>query len=47
MLVKAGKISEDQLAQALEVQRESKEKLGEVLIRMGALSTEEELSEFI
>lgn len=46
-MVKAGKISEDQLAQALEVQRESKEKLGEVLIRMGALSTEEELSEFI
>jgi type IV pilus assembly protein PilB len=47
MLVKAGKISEDQLAQALEVQRESKEKLGEVLIRMGALTSEEELSEFI
>jgi type IV pilus assembly protein PilB len=47
MLVKAGKISEEQLVQALELQKESKEKLGEVLIRQGALSSEEELSEFI
>ncbi len=47
MLVKAGKISEEQLAQALQSQKESKEKLGDALIRMGALSNEEELSEFI
>jgi type IV pilus assembly protein PilB len=47
MLVKAGKISEDQLAQALEVQKDSKEKLGDILIQMGAISSEEVLSEFI
>ncbi|NIN01017.1 MAG: type IV-A pilus assembly ATPase PilB [candidate division Zixibacteria bacterium] len=47
MLVKAGKISEEQLAQALESQKQSKEKLGDALIRTGALSGEEELSEFI
>ncbi|MGB7062271.1 MAG: type IV-A pilus assembly ATPase PilB [Candidatus Zixiibacteriota bacterium] len=47
MLVKAGKISQDQLAQALDLQRETKEKLGEVLIRMGAVSDEEELSTFV
>jgi type IV pilus assembly protein PilB len=47
MLVKAGKISEDQLAQALEVQNDSKEKLGDILIEMGAISSEEVLSEFI
>ena len=47
MLVKAGKISEEQLTQALELQRESKEKLGDVLVKMGALSDEAELSEFI
>ena len=47
MLVKAGKISEEQLTQALELQRESKEKLGDVLVKMGALLDEAELSEFI
>jgi type IV pilus assembly protein PilB len=47
MLVKAGKISQEQLAQALDQQRETKEKLGEVLIRMGAISDEEELSTFV
>ena len=47
MLVKAGKISEEQLAQALDLQRESKEKLGDILVETGALSSEEELSEFI
>ncbi|MGB2768164.1 MAG: type IV-A pilus assembly ATPase PilB [Candidatus Zixiibacteriota bacterium] len=47
MLVKAGKISQDQLAHALDLQRETKEKLGEVLIRTGAVSDEEELSTFV
>ena len=47
MLVKAGKISEEQLAQALDLQKKSDEKLGNILIRMGIISTEDELSEFI
>ena len=47
MLVKAGKISEEQLARALELQKESNEKIGDILIKTGALSSEEELSEFI
>ena len=47
MLVKAGRISQEQLGQALDQQRETKEKLGEVLIRIGAISDEEELSTFV
>jgi len=47
MLVRAGKISEEQLARALELQKESNEKIGDILIKTGALSSEEELSEFI
>ncbi|MGB8656382.1 MAG: type IV-A pilus assembly ATPase PilB [Candidatus Zixiibacteriota bacterium] len=47
MLVKAGKISEEQLAQALDLQKRNEEKLGDILIKMGALSSEEELSEFV
>jgi type IV pilus assembly protein PilB len=47
MLVKAGKISQEQLAKALDQQRETKEKLGEALIRIGAISDEEELSTFV
>ena len=47
MLVKAGKISEEQLTRALELQKGGKEKLGDVLVKMGALSDEAELSEFI
>ncbi len=47
MLVKTGRITEKQLAQALELQKKSKEKLGEILVNMGALSSEDELSEFI
>ena len=47
MLVKAGRISQGQLAQALDQQRETKEKLGEVLVRIGAISDEEELSTFV
>jgi type IV pilus assembly protein PilB len=47
MLVKTGRISEEQLAQALELQKGGEEKLGDILVETGALSSEEELSEFI
>ncbi len=47
MLVKAGKITDDQLTKALELQKKSDEKLGPVLVQMGAISDEDELSEFI
>ena len=47
MLVKAGKISEEQLARALDLQKRSDEKLGNILIRMGIIANEDELSEFI
>jgi type IV pilus assembly protein PilB len=47
MLVKAGKITDEQLAQALELQKKGDEKLGQVLVQMGAISDEDELSEFI
>ncbi len=46
MLVKAGKITEDQLARALDIQKESSEHLGDILIRTGALRSDDELSEF-
>jgi type IV pilus assembly protein PilB len=47
MLVKAGKLSEEQLARALDLQKRSDEKLGNILIRMGIIANEDELSEFI
>jgi type IV pilus assembly protein PilB len=47
MLVKAGKMSEEQLARALDLQKRSDEKLGNILIRMGIIANEDELSEFI
>ena len=47
MLVKAGKISEDQLKKALEVQETSAGKLGEILVRIGAVPDENIISEFI
>jgi type IV pilus assembly protein PilB len=47
MLVKAGKVTDEQLAKALELQKKSDEKLEQVLIRMGAITDEDELSEFI
>lgn len=43
LLVQKGYITDDQLTQALEEQREKKGKLGEVLIEMG-LVTEEQFS---
>jgi type IV pilus assembly protein PilB len=47
MLVQAGKITDEQLAKALEAQKRGDEKLGQVLIRMGAIADEDELSEFV
>ncbi len=47
MLVKAGKITEDQLHKALEVQENSAGKLGEILVKIGAVTDENVISEFI
>ncbi len=47
MLVKAGKITEDQLHKALEVQENSAGKLGEILVKIGAVPDENVISEFI
>jgi type IV pilus assembly protein PilB len=47
MLVQAGKITNEQLAKALEAQKRGDEKLGQVLVRMGAIADEDELSEFV
>jgi type IV pilus assembly protein PilB len=47
MLVKAGKITEDQLQKALELQENSAGKLGEILVRIGAVPDENVISEFI
>lgn len=47
MLVQAGKITDEQLAKALEAQKRGDEKLGQVLVRMGAIADEDELSEFV
>jgi type IV pilus assembly protein PilB len=47
MLVKAGKITQDQLEKALEIKEKSKEVFGQALIEAGAIKSEEELSDFI
>ncbi|MEE9441203.1 MAG: type IV-A pilus assembly ATPase PilB [candidate division Zixibacteria bacterium] len=47
MLVKAGKISEDQLEKALAMKEQNKEHFGEALVKVGAIGSEEELSDFI
>jgi len=47
MLLKAGKISEGQLTKALELHGDGKGKLDEILIRMGVVGDEDELSTFI
>ncbi|MCK5124967.1 MAG: type IV-A pilus assembly ATPase PilB [candidate division Zixibacteria bacterium] len=47
MLVKAGKITEDQLKQALDLKSENKDHFGEALVKVGAIQSEEELSDFI
>jgi len=47
MLVKAGKITPDQLERALTIKDERKTKFDEALVEIGAISSEEELSDFI
>jgi type IV pilus assembly protein PilB len=47
MLVKAGKITDEQLHQALEMQKRGDGKLGEILVRLGAVPDENVISEFI
>jgi type IV pilus assembly protein PilB len=47
MLVKAGKITEEQLHQALEMQKNGAGKLGEILVKLGAVPDENVISEFI
>ena len=47
LLVKAGKITQQQLAKALELQKQTNGKLGQVLVQMGAVPDENEISEFV
>ena len=47
ILVKAGKITDEQFAKALELQKKSDEKLGEILVQMGAIGDEDEFSAFV
>lgn len=47
VLVKAGKITEEQLHKALELQKSNSGKLGEILVKIGAVSDENVISEFI
>ncbi|MDH4222798.1 MAG: type IV-A pilus assembly ATPase PilB [candidate division Zixibacteria bacterium] len=47
MLVKAGKISREQLEKALKLEKKGESKLGQILVKIGAIQDEDELSEFI
>jgi type IV pilus assembly protein PilB len=47
MLLKAGKITEDQLETALEIQKKGQGKLNEILVRIGAVADEDEISSFV
>jgi len=47
MLVQAGRITADQLEDALRQQRESGEKFVDILVRMHAITDEDELTHFI
>lgn len=47
MLVKAGKITEEQLHQALGMQKDGAGKLGDILVKIGAVQDENVISEFI
>ena len=47
MLVQAGKITEDQLSKALEIQKNSNGKLGDILVKIGAVEDENIISEFV
>ncbi len=47
ILVKAGKITQDQANQALERSKQSKDKFPKVLVEMGAVTSEDEVTSFI
>ncbi len=47
MLVKAGKITEEQLHKALQAQKNGDGKLGEILVKIGAVADQNVISEFI
>jgi type IV pilus assembly protein PilB len=47
MLVKAGKITQNELDQALEKQKKTSGKLSDILIELGAIADEEELFQFV
>ena len=47
MLVKAGKITQEQLDKALAIKEKRKDVFGQALIEVGAITSEEELSDFI
>ncbi len=47
MLLKAGRITESQLHQALELHKKGQGKLDEILVRIGAVADEDEISTFI
>jgi len=47
ILVKAGKINQDQANEAVDQVKQTKQKLATVLVQIGALSSEQEFSEFI
>lgn len=47
ILVKAGKITQKELNQALEIQKKTNGKLSNILIEIGAVADEEELFEFV
>lgn len=47
MLVSAGKITREQLKKALELQKSSNGKLTQILVKIGAIDDEDEISEFV
>lgn len=47
MLLQAGKITEDQLDAALAIQKNGQGKLNEILVRIGAVADEDEISSFV
>lgn len=47
MLIRAGKITEEELAKALEIQKKNGKKLGEVLLELGYIEDESVISSFV
>ena len=47
ILVKAGKITQEQADEAADQVKQNKQKLSAVLVQMGALGSEQEFSEFL